>query len=189
MTSMLQGLLDQADDRVGAQERIVVTAELAALHTGFDAASEAGGEAIAQALAVAGSADHGLVREGGAHDPGLLLCVVEQGFQVGAEALLEAVAFAHPIACALHQLLGRPGRESDERLTTVREVEVEGADRHVCFAGNVLGTRGLEAARDEQATGRVEQTPTGLGLAALTPIGLGSGDNLDTHSQMSICQR
>ncbi len=189
MMTVLQGLLDQANDRVSAQERIVVAPELAALHAGFDAASESGGEAIAQALAIAGSADHGLVREGRAHDPGLLLRIVEQALEVGAETLLEALAFANPGACALHQILGGPGREGDERLATVREVEVEGADRNVRLAGNVVGPRGFEAVRDEQAAGRVEQTLAGLGLAALTPIDLGSGGNLDTHEQMIIYQQ
>lgn len=189
MMTVLQGLLDQANDRVGAQERIVVTPELAALHADFDAASESGGEAIAQALAVAGSSDHGLVRERRAHDPGLLLRVVEQALEVGAEALLEALAFADPVAGALHQVLAGPGREGDERRAAVCEVEVKGADGDVCLAGDVLGTRGLESVRDEQAAGRIEQTLAGLGLAALTPIDLGSGGNFDTHRQLIICQR
>ena len=45
MMTVLQGLLDQANDRVSAQERIVVAPAPAALHAGFDAASESGGEA------------------------------------------------------------------------------------------------------------------------------------------------
>ncbi len=188
MMAVLQGLLNQADDRVTAEERIVVALELAALHAGFDAPGEGGGQAIAQALAVARSADHGLVREGRPHDPGPLLRVVEQALEVGAKPLHESRALTNPPACPLHQLLGRLGRERNERLTPVREVEIERADRHVRLARDVLGTGGLEPPLGEEPARRVEQTLAGLGLPALMPIDLEIGANLDTHGSMIICQ-
>ena len=181
MMAVLQGLLDQADDRMTAEERIVVALELAALHTGFDTSGESDGQALAQALAVARPADHGLVREGRPHDSGPLLRVVEQALEVGAKSLLEGPALANPEARALHQLFGRLGREGDERLAPVGEVEIERADRDVRLAGDVLGTGGLEPPLDEEPAGSVQQALAGLGLLAPAPVDPETGSNLDTH--------
>ena len=189
MVAVLQGLLDQADDRMTAEERIVVALELAALHADFDAPGKGDSQAIAQALAVARSADHCLVREGRPHDSGPLLRVVEQALEVGTKSFLEGPALPNPDPRALHQLLGRLRGESDERLASVCEVEIERADRDVRLTGDVLGTSALEPPFGEEPAGRVEKTLASLGLAALTAIDRETGSDFDTHGTMIICQQ
>lgn len=188
MLAVLQGLLDQADDGVSAEQRIVIAVEFALLHARFDAPSQRVGQAIAQALAVTRPTDHAFVHEGGAHDTGLLLGIVEQTLEEDAKALFETRAFVDPIARSLHQFFGRASRDRHERLAAIAEVEIEGADGHVRVAGDVLGTRRLEASLGEQEAGRIEQALARLGLAALLPVGLEGGGGLGTHGRMIICQ-